>query len=134
MCPQTINRGCTRASVATMAVEPTCIPALVRVAHAARWTVRHDDIGAHWDRFELGGEELLAITLRRVERPVVEPRLPGRPPDPEPEQLDLGVLEVMAPEPLRNAPRLDRLIVVSGDEYDLGGWDALEPELEVAGE
>jgi hypothetical protein len=83
---------------------------------------------------KLRREERLAVALRRVERPVVEPWLPGCAPDPQSEKLDLGVLEVVATQSVREAPRLDRLIVVAGHQDDLLGRHAVQPVLELAGE
>ena len=97
------------------------------IAVAARRSVADHDVGVAGMSVELLGEEALAVAPRRVERPVVEPRLPGRAPDLQPAQLRARVLEVVAAQPVRDAPRLDRLVVVARDEHRLGGRDALEP-------
>jgi hypothetical protein len=92
------------------------------------------DVDAGRDRVEPRREERLAAAAGCVERPVVEPRLPRRAPDPQSEELDPGVLQVVAPKPIRDAPLLDRLIVVAGHQDDLRSRHAVEPVLELAGE
>ena len=43
-------------------------------------------------------------------------------------------LQVVAAQPFRETPRLDRLVVIAGDEHDLLRRDSSEPLLEGAGE
>jgi hypothetical protein len=96
--------------------------------------VRDDDVGVRRDGLELRGEERLAVPSGRVEGPVVEPRLPRRARQLEAEQLDALVFQVVAAQPVGEAPPLDRLVMVAGHEYDLLRRDAIEPVLERSGE
>jgi len=57
--------------------------------------MRDHDVGVAGNRVELRREELLTVAARGVERPVVEPWLPRGAPDPQAEQLESGVLEVV---------------------------------------
>ena len=100
----------------------------------ARWPVADQDVGVGGDQLELGGEERLAVSLGSIERPVVEPRLPRGAPELESEQLDARVLEVVAAQSVGQTPVLNGLVVVAGDENDVGRRNALESLPELAGE
>jgi hypothetical protein len=94
----------------------------------------HDDVDVVGDKVELRGEELLAVPSRGVEGPVEKPRLPWRTPEPEAEEPDSVVLKVVAAQSVRDAPGLDRLVMIAGDKDDLFSWGVLEPALEWPGQ
>jgi len=106
----------------------------VVISVSTRRAVADHNVGVGGDPLELRGEERLAVAPRSVERPVVEPGLPRSAPELESEQLDARVLEVVAAQSVRDTPGLDGLVVVAGDEHDLGGRNAVEPLPELAHE
>jgi len=82
--------------------------------------MRHQDIGIHWDPVPLLPDPF--SVPGEVERPVVEPGLPRRPPEPEPADLAPGIFQVGDLRVFRQQHLADVMvsfeteIVIPGDE------------------